>query len=82
MFEDVITYDDTVYEHACYGTCQLWAEKVDVYYWPKPGANTSCLDIVGDKIDPINYGGTKTHLGIGAVQPTPKSLDGHPSQKQ
>jgi len=58
MFEDVITYDDTVYEHACCGTCQIWAENFDVYYWLKPGANTSCLDIVGDKIDPIDYGGT------------------------
>lgn len=28
-FEDVITYDDTV---SCCGTCQLWAENVDVYY--------------------------------------------------
>lgn len=32
---------------SCCNFCNLYAGKVDIYYWPQPGANTSCLDVVG-----------------------------------
>ena len=45
----------------CCEVCQITGGKVDVYYWPDPEADTSCLSIVGSDI-PIDYGATKDFL--------------------
>ena len=46
------------YETCC-GSCYIYADTIDIYYWPEPNANTSCLSIIGD--DPakdVAYGAT------------------------
>lgn len=47
----------------CGETCQIVADKVDVYYWPDPGANTSCLSIVGNEVSYVADGATTDDLG-------------------
>ena len=42
----------------CCNTCYINADDVDIYYWPVPNADTSCLNIIGDKVDPPLYGAT------------------------
>ena len=42
----------------CCGICNLEAENVDVYYWPDPAADDSCLGIIGDSILPPDHGAT------------------------
>ena len=42
----------------CCGTCLLTAGIVDIFYWPEPDADTSCLDIVGTDVNPLTYGAT------------------------
>ena len=40
------------YEHDnCCGQCAVGSPNVEVYYWPSPDADTSCLSIIGD--DPL-----------------------------
>lgn len=48
----------------CCGTCNIEAGNVDVYYWPVPNANKSCLSIIGNKINPPDYGATTDSLGL------------------
>ena len=48
----------------CCGTCNIEAGNVDVYYWPDRNANKSCLSIIGDNINPPNYGATTDSLGL------------------
>ena len=40
--------------HDCCGDCNIGGLEVEVYYWPSPNADTSCLDTIGtgDKVDP------------------------------
>ena len=45
---------------SCCGECELDVKNVDIYYWPEPDVNTSCLSIIGDSIRPLDYGATKT----------------------
>lgn len=45
---------------SCCGACEFYAENVDVYYWPEPDANTSCLSIIGESVRPLTYGATTT----------------------
>ena len=40
--------------------CQFAPTFVDVYYWPAEGANTSCLSIVGDSVNPWEHEATIT----------------------
>ena len=35
----------------CDDECNIAAFEVNIYYWPEPDANTSCLSIVGDNYD-------------------------------
>lgn len=42
----------------CCDTCFISAQSVDVYYWPDPDANTSCVTIVGSDVNPPLYGAT------------------------
>ncbi len=43
---------------SCCGKCSLGVQNVDIFYWPEPNANTSCLDIVGDAVNPLGLGAT------------------------
>ena len=47
----------------CCETCHLHAENVDIFYWPEPEVDTSCMSIVGEKALPIDYGGTTNQYG-------------------
>ena len=42
----------------CCGTCSVGGPNVDVYYWPSPNANTSCLSIIGTVINQPTEGAT------------------------
>ncbi|CAD6588434.1 MAG: hypothetical protein ASARMPREDX12_003327 [Alectoria sarmentosa] len=51
---------------SCCGLCDAQAQNVDLYYWPEPDANTSCLSIIGESVRPLDYGATTTIVkGIG-----------------
>ena len=41
---------DAIY--GCCGPCAIGGPNVDVYYWPSPEANTSCLSIIGTSVNP------------------------------
>lgn len=43
---------------SCCGGCIVGAQNVDLYYWPEPGTNTSCLSIIGNSVHPFNFGAT------------------------
>lgn len=43
---------------SCCGGCLVYAENVDLYYWPEPDSDQSCLSIVGDSVRPLDYGAT------------------------
>lgn len=43
---------------SCCGPCLTYAANVDLFYWPEPDSNTSCLSIIGDSVRPIDYGAT------------------------
>ena len=36
----------------CCGGCFISGPNVDVFYWPSPNADTSCLDVVGTEVAP------------------------------
>ena len=40
------------------GNYKVGTSNVDLYYWPEPDVNTSCLDIIGTTVNPISYGAT------------------------
>ena len=42
----------------CCGSCSVGGPNVDVYYWPSPNANTSCLSIIGTVINQPTEGAT------------------------
>ena len=43
-----------------YFPCIFEPTAVELYYWPDPDADTSCLSIIGDSIYPWDYGATTT----------------------
>ena len=45
-------------EYKCCGDCSFEAGIVDLYYWPEPDADTSCLSIITQTIKPSDYGAT------------------------
>lgn len=57
----------------CCGEGYIDAENVDIYYWPEPDSNTACLSIIGDQINPWDYGATTdkglTYWGCKAIEP-------------
>ena len=53
-------------DNNCCGTCQITAGNVDVYFWPEPGSDTSCLSIIGDAIYPVDYGATTRTMSEGS----------------
>ena len=48
----------------CCLRCYIHAEDVDIYYWPEPDADTSCLSIIGDSVRPLDYGATKASVSV------------------
>ena len=44
--------------NGCCGPCAIGGPNVDVYYWPSPEANTSCLSIIGTSVKPPTEGAT------------------------
>ena len=40
------------------GGCVVVAQNVDLYYWPEPDVNTSCLSIIGNSVHPFDFGAT------------------------
>ena len=44
--------------YGCCGPCAIDGPNVDVYYWPSPEANTSCLSIIGTSVNPPTQGAT------------------------
>lgn len=38
------------------GQCNLYGPNVDVFYWPEPGSDGSCLSIVGTEVKPLLEG--------------------------
>jgi hypothetical protein len=49
--------------YTCCGICWILAENVDVYYWPEPDSDNSCLSIVGNDVHPPLYDATKDSNG-------------------
>ena len=43
---------------SCCGSCLIYPASVDLFYWPEPDSDTSCLSIIGDTVRPIDYGAT------------------------
>ena len=48
----------------CCGTCYIYGPNVDVYYWPEPNADTSCLSIIGSDVIPLNVGAQTDEEGV------------------
>ena len=48
----------------CCGTCFIYGPNVDVYYWPDPSADTSCLSIIGSEVVPLNVGAQTDGAGV------------------
>ena len=48
----------------CCGTCYIYGPNVDVYYWPEPSADTSCLSIIGSDVVPLNVGAQTDEAGV------------------
>ena len=67
MFPDpnhaAVQQEDLFFNVTCCGYCEVIAEKVDVYYWPTPNADTSCQSIVGDEVSSVADGATTNANG-------------------
>ena len=48
----------------CCLRCYIHAEDVDIYYWPDPDADTSCLSIIGGSVRPLDFGATKSTVSV------------------
>ena len=44
--------------YKCCADCNFEAGNVDLYYWPEPDADTSCLSIITQATKPSDYGAT------------------------
>ena len=68
---------------SCCGGCVVGAENVDLYYWPEPEIDTSCLSIIGNSVNPFNLGATtlgsspslETHWACTAKTPVISMID-------
>lgn len=67
---DQYHFVDSAPDPSCCGACSTNVQNVDVYYWPEPDVNTSCLSIIGDSIRPVDYGATTTVWSFGTVTST------------
>ena len=48
----------------CCLRCYIQAANVDVFYWPEPDADTSCLSIIGGSVRPLDYGATTATVSV------------------
>ena len=48
----------------CCGQCWIYGPNVDVYYWPEPDADSSCLDLIGSSVIPENEGAQTDADGV------------------
>ena len=55
---------------SCCGPCETNVKNADIYYWPEPDANTSCLSIIGDNVRPIDFGATRETSSTGTTTST------------
>lgn len=64
---NVIKEDLFLNQTCCDGLsyCEVAADQVDVYYWSKPDANTSCQSIIGDGVSDLAVGATTRHSRTG-----------------
>ena len=62
-YESIQPVSSRVWEDCC-GTCYIYGPNVDVYYWPDPGADTSCLSIIGSDVIPLNVGAQTDGAGV------------------
>ena len=51
-------------DSSCCLRCYLQAGNVEIYYWPEPDVDTSCLSIVGQSVRPLDYGATKVSVSV------------------
>ena len=63
------------YNQSCCRSCTLFAVNVELYYWPEPDADRSCLSIIGDEVFPADYGAT-TDRRLGVYWGCPTSISG------
>ena len=62
--------------YGCCGPCAIDGPNVDVYYWPSPEANTSCLNIIGTSVNPPTEGATtRDHYTYWGYTPTDANID-------
>ena len=54
---------DELLNQTCCGNCKIEVDKVDVYYWPEPNADTSCQSIVGSELSRVDAGATTAEHG-------------------
>ena len=63
-------YGPSVPGPSCCSFCDVYAENVDIYYWPEPDVDLSCLTTIGGSVRPLDYGATVTKIS------TPNGYDG------
>ena len=59
---------------SCCNTCYIAVQNVDVYYWPEPGSDSSCLSIIGNVTNPPLFGAS---TGTAGTYWGCTALDGH-----
>ena len=58
------SFQNDLYLNAtCCGQCDIVVDKVDVYFWPEPGADTSCQSIIGEEVSSVADGATTDKFG-------------------
>ena len=55
-------YKSSIPAPSCCSFCDVQAQNVDLYYWPEPDADLSCLSTIGGSVRPLDYGATITTL--------------------
>lgn len=45
---------------SCCAKCDISVRNVDIYYWPEPDVDTSCLNIIGNNSKSLDHGATTT----------------------
>lgn len=51
----------------CCSKCDLSVQNVDIYYWPEVDVDTSCLSIIGNTSNPLDYGATTTSVNYDLI---------------
>lgn len=59
-----IAYENSSNASSCCEACVVAAQNVDLYYWPQPDVNTSCLSTIGNTVHPLGFGATTAGLDI------------------